>query len=282
MGRKFINFIGNWALKIAVHNLLSCGGCDPVFFLEESPEFFRQAEVIFWNKVKDDSLRIFRKIPDQEIEIGFLCGAVKSPEHEEVVRLFRTKCRRVVAVGACALWGGIPGLLWSRKEGPKPLSFFIAPDLSIPGCPPEGSTWAVYLQGLLSGRPPGPSKEPVCKECPRDRHPFRLSDFKRFPEANPESQECYLSLGVFCAGAVTQKGCGARCLRAGYPCLGCYGPPAGLTARGERLLSAMVSALVPQKALQALKNWRDPVGSLYRFDLATHPLVRKGKCGRSD
>ncbi len=268
-------------MKIAVHNLLSCGGCDPVFFLEELPEFFSQAEVVFWSKVKDEEPKILKKFPDQGIEIGFLCGAIKSAGQEEMAQVFRKKCRMVVAVGACALWGGIPGLLWAWGEGPRPVSSFISPELCIPGCPPEGPTWAACLQGLLSGQPPKPSEEPVCIECPRNRRPFRLSSFRRFPETDPEIPECYLSLGVFCAGAVTQKGCGARCLKAGYPCLGCYGPPAGLSARGERLLSALVSALVPQKASQALTRWTDPIGSLYRFDLATHPLLRKRSCQRS-
>ena len=47
-----------------------------------------------------------------------LTGAIRTSEHEQHARVFRDKCRVMVAYGACASFGGVPGLanLSSRQK----------------------------------------------------------------------------------------------------------------------------------------------------------------------
>jgi Ni,Fe-hydrogenase I small subunit len=49
-------------------------------------------------------------MPDGSIVAGLINGAVRSSEQEEMVHLLRRKSQVVIAYGACAHQGGIPGL----------------------------------------------------------------------------------------------------------------------------------------------------------------------------
>ena len=57
--------------------------------------------------VKYDDLR---KMPDKSITIGFYHGAVRNSDNEEMAHVMRGKCQILIAYGACAHMGGIPGL----------------------------------------------------------------------------------------------------------------------------------------------------------------------------
>jgi len=49
-------------------------------------------------------------MPDQSITIGFYHGAVRNSDNEEMAHVLREKCQILIAYGACAHMGGIPGL----------------------------------------------------------------------------------------------------------------------------------------------------------------------------
>ncbi|MEJ2011470.1 MAG: hypothetical protein P8X64_04515 [Anaerolineales bacterium] len=46
-----------------------------------------------------------------------------------------------------------------------------------------------------------------------------------------------------CCGIATRAGCGALCPTVGSPCIGCYGPNAGVTDFGARMMSALASVI---------------------------------------
>ena len=61
-----------------------------------------------------------RRWPDGSVDIGLFNGAVRTSEQEEDARLLRAKCKVLVAYGACACFGGIPGLANSGRPRGDP------------------------------------------------------------------------------------------------------------------------------------------------------------------
>ncbi|MBX6424032.1 hypothetical protein [Thermosulfurimonas sp. F29] len=255
-------------MKVALYNALSCGGCDLRFFLEDLPEWLlHQLEVVYWPELG------VTEAPERtiHIDIALVCGAIRTPEQERTVRTLRRRARSLVAVGACALYGGIPGLLWEKEEGPRPVSRVVPCDRFIPGCPPEAHTLRKHLEDLRQGKEREDPPVSLCKECPRERQAFRIKGALRIT-GGTSRKECFLALGIICSGPVTRGGCGAVCIRAGEPCRGCYGPLDPFS--GERFLSALASAVPSAEGEEFLRALVDPVGILFRFFLAESPILR--------
>ncbi len=264
-------------MKIALYNALSCGGCDLIFFLEDLPgSFLEDLEIVFWPEVCDHREEVLRNLPEKGLEAALICGAIRTRDQEKRVLLLRNKARRLAAVGSCALYGGIPGLLWEKGEGPRPVTEVVSCEVAVPGCPPEPKTLREALEALLREEDSGgKDRGPVCEECPRTRRPFRIGRLKKWGGEEVLSGDCFLARGIICSGPVTRGGCGAVCPGAGYPCGGCYGPLEDLA--GERLLSALASGVLPARADEFLEGLVDPVGTFFRFFLARSPLLRLRK-----
>jgi coenzyme F420-reducing hydrogenase gamma subunit len=136
------------------------------------------------------------------LDIALVEGSIVSKLDETVVRRIRDRARTLVAIGTCAVWGGI-----ARMSGARPLKDAVKVDLNIPGCPIEKDQFLESIAMLLQGDAPILPEYPVCTEC-------------RMRENN-----CLLTEeGRFCCGAVTVAGCHARCPSMGVPCVGCRGP----------------------------------------------------------
>lgn len=156
-------------------------------------------------------------------------------------------------------------------------------DYYQPGCPPEsGQVWAV-LQAVLAGNLPprgsvvGASEKALCDECERVKEGKKLSGFYRLAEKVPDPNTCLLEQGIVCCGPATRGGCGTRCIKANMPCRGCYGPPPGVLDQGAKLASAIGSAIEiddPEGIEAAVATLRDPVGTFYRFGVASSLLRR--------
>jgi F420-non-reducing hydrogenase small subunit len=61
------------------------------------------------------------------------------------------------------------------------------------------------------------------------------------------------------------------CPHAGAQCIGCYGPAEGVLDYGARLMTALASVIDsndPKEIAHILDGIPDPVGQLYRFNLA--------------
>jgi F420-non-reducing hydrogenase small subunit len=81
----------------------------------------------------------------------------------------------------------------------------------------------------------GAGASTVCDECKRTREEKRIRQFVRIQDIRPDPAKCLLEQGVLCAGSATRSGCAAVCPKAGAPCVGCYGPAAGVIDFGARL-----------------------------------------------
>ena len=68
-------------------------------------------EIVFWAPtVADIKYKDLEALPDKSIDIALVDGAIRLSEQEHIVKVLRQKSKILVAFGACAAMGGIPGL----------------------------------------------------------------------------------------------------------------------------------------------------------------------------
>jgi NAD-reducing hydrogenase small subunit len=121
--------------------------------------------------------------PASGVDVGILEGAVNNSAGEEVARRMRQRCKILVALGDCAVFGGVPTLrngftceealrrayleTESTAEGripddpelatmkpAQPLGDVVNVDVNVPGCPPSADTIFYVLTELAAGRKP--------------------------------------------------------------------------------------------------------------------------------
>lgn len=182
--------------QLAIYWCASCGGCEEavVDLAEDILELVQTVELVFWPCAMDFKRADVEAMPDRSIFATFLNGAIRSTEQEEMVHLLRRKSRFLVAYGACAHLGGIPGLAnqfdreailrfyfedgpstinpdktrprTQHNQGHHPLSLpelhdtvrsldqVVPVDYYIPGCPPTPAITRNAIRALLSDSPP--------------------------------------------------------------------------------------------------------------------------------
>jgi len=159
------------------------------------------------------------------LDIAFVEGSVMSKRDEEHLRQIRARSETLVALGTCAVWGGIPAMdrAFDRHElvgsiygagghqfdtlPARALHEVVSINVKIPGCPIEKHEFLGAVASLLHGDVPVLAEYPVCMEC-------RLRE-----------NRCLLTHdGRCCLGPVTLAGCAARCPSLGVTCIGCRGP----------------------------------------------------------
>jgi F420-non-reducing hydrogenase small subunit len=151
-------------------------------------------DIVFWPVALDFKTADVEALADGELAASFINGAVRTSEQEEMAHLLRRKSAAVVAFGACAWLGGIPGLAnlstreslleWVYRESPstvdgdgtRPQELTEAPegrltlpafhddvrtldqvidvDYYLPGCPPPANLIAQAVTALLEGKLP--------------------------------------------------------------------------------------------------------------------------------
>jgi len=204
--------------RIAIVKLTSCSGCiNEVIYALTFRDIVDKYRVEYFTELTD--------VEDfGEVDIVFVEGSVSNKHQEELVKNARAKTEFLVAIGTCALMGGVQSLrngvdveVVKRTVYPepryidiysdvKPVTDIVKADLVIPGCPVNGEAVASLLRKYSLGGLPIPIYESVCGECKR----------KRF--------ECVLvAKGIPCLGPITVGGCGAICPSFGRGCYGCYG-----------------------------------------------------------
>jgi F420-non-reducing hydrogenase small subunit len=106
--------------KVAFYWCASCGGCEEavVDLAEKILDVVEAVDIVFWPVALDFKRQDVEAMPDASILATFINGAVRTTEQEEMARLLRRKSGLLIAFGACAQLGGIPGLanLWDRDS----------------------------------------------------------------------------------------------------------------------------------------------------------------------
>jgi F420-non-reducing hydrogenase small subunit len=98
--------------KVAFYWNASCGGCEEaiVDLAEDILKVVDAVEIVLWPVAMDFKRSDVEALADGEIAVSFINGAVRTSEQEDWSKLLRRKSGLVVAFGACAHLGGIPGL----------------------------------------------------------------------------------------------------------------------------------------------------------------------------
>ena len=98
--------------KVGLYWAASCGGCEEavVDLAGDLLTVADKVDIAFWPVALDFKREDVEAMADGELLATFINGAVRLSEQEEVVKLLRRKSKLIVAFGACAQMGGIPGL----------------------------------------------------------------------------------------------------------------------------------------------------------------------------
>ena len=166
--------------RIATCSLAGCFGCH-MSVLDLDERLLALAEVVEFDRSPVDDLKVFRG----RCAIGIVEGGCCNEENVQVLEEFRRNCDLLVALGDCAIGGGIPALrnhvplrecleqayltapgLWNPAgvipNDPElplllnrvyPCSEVVKVDVSIPGCPPPADAIWQVLTAALEGRP---------------------------------------------------------------------------------------------------------------------------------
>jgi NAD-reducing hydrogenase small subunit len=166
-------------LKVATVSLAGCFGCH-MSFLDIDERLFELIEHIEFDRSP------FTDIKEVGVcDIGLIEGGLCNAENVLVLREFRERCKTLVAVGACAINGGLPaqrnrfdvGVMLTEvyhtrpglragsripndPELPLPLNQVhpihevVHVDYFLPGCPPSADAFWSFLNDLMAGRTP--------------------------------------------------------------------------------------------------------------------------------
>ena len=107
-------------LKIGFYWAASCGGCEIAVLdiNEKILDVIQIADIVFWPVAMDVKYKDVENMPDKYMDVCFFNGGIRNSEQEHMAKLLRKKSKLLVAYGACAHLGGVPGLanLADRKE----------------------------------------------------------------------------------------------------------------------------------------------------------------------
>ncbi len=167
----------NGKLKVATCSLAGCFGCH-MSLLDLDERLFELAKHIELNR---SPLTDIKEL--DYCDIGLIEGGICNAENVHVLIEFRARCKILVAMGACALSGGIPAMrnqydlqecleeAYLRGSGTlnpqipndpeiplllnkvHPLHEVVKIDYFLPGCPPSADAIWMFINELLAGQP---------------------------------------------------------------------------------------------------------------------------------
>jgi len=164
-------------IRVATASLAGCFGCH-MSLLDIDERILELVEVVEFDRSPITDIKVIG-----DCDLGILEGGVANAENVEVLLEFRKHCKTLVAMGACAVNGGIPAMrnqfdlkecleesyidgvgvhnphIPSDPEIPlllnkvHPLHEVVKIDYFLPGCPPSGDTIWTFLTELIEGKP---------------------------------------------------------------------------------------------------------------------------------
>jgi NAD-reducing hydrogenase small subunit len=168
-------------VKVATDWLDICSGCHMAFLdIDE-----RIVELLKHIEITSSPITDLKHPPEDGVDVGILSGAVSNTHQMEVAKEMREKAGLLIALGDCAVFGGICTMrnFFTKEEvlqmgyvesastdenGAVPQSPELAKlfdrvmaldevvkvDVHIPGCPPPANAIWYALTELLAGRIP--------------------------------------------------------------------------------------------------------------------------------
>jgi len=266
--------------RFAVLQLSGCAGCE--VSLLNAQEWVEHFDLVYMPLV----VTAYDVPP---VDVLLISGGVRSDEDLYNLRRAVKSAQKVVAVGTCAISGGVANLgnrdevreLFmaqnERRHLPRllpksqPVDDFVNVDLYLPGCPPTPE----LFMGALLNPPDFTVSKIVCQECGRkkikDMRPKHLLGFQT-GEVDPDI--CLINQGYLCVGTSVRGGCRALCTRPGHPCVGCRGPSDVLIEKDshawlesiQRVFEAMTD-IPPDEVREALVS---PQLALFLFQFSDY------------
>jgi NAD-reducing hydrogenase small subunit len=165
---------------LATCSLTGCFGCH-MSLLDIDERLLELADLVELDRSPFDDKKQF----DRPVDVGFIEGGCSNEYNVRELREFRHYCRILIAVGACAINGGVPamrnsislqdclesvylrgatlgggGMIPSDEDLPLlldrvyPAHEVVKIDYFLPGCPPSGEAIWEGLKALLTGHVP--------------------------------------------------------------------------------------------------------------------------------
>jgi NAD-reducing hydrogenase small subunit len=167
----------NRKLTIATCSLAGCFGCH-MSFLDVDEALADLIEHIAFDR---SPLTDIKHVSEGGVDIGLIEGGLCNRDNVEVLREFRARCKVLVAVGACAMYGGVPALrngipvseliaqayLGADLHNPQvprdpelpplldkvlPLHEVVTVDYTLAGCPPPAQAFRELILAQLAQR----------------------------------------------------------------------------------------------------------------------------------
>ena len=165
-------------LRVATASLAGCFGCH-MSLLDIDERILKLLELVEFDRSPLTDIKHCGPC-----DLGFIEGGLCNAENVHVLREFRKNCKIIVAVGACAINGGLPAQrnhldlrdileevyqtehLLGRAGIPNdpelplpldkvhPIHEVVKVDYFLPGCPPPADAIWKLLTDLLAGRTP--------------------------------------------------------------------------------------------------------------------------------
>jgi NAD-reducing hydrogenase small subunit len=165
--------------KIASDWLAGCAGCHMSLLDMDA----RIIEILNAVQLTSSPISDSKHPPEEGVDVGILEGGVCNTSNRAVARMMRKRCKYLVALGDCAVFGGVPtmrnffdmdealkrayvetestvnGKIPNSEELGKPIRVrpvdqVVKVDVHVPGCPPSADTIHYVLSELAAGRIP--------------------------------------------------------------------------------------------------------------------------------
>jgi len=166
--------------KVSSDWLAGCAGCH--MSLLDMDE--RIAKVIELADLRSTPITDLKHPDESGVDVGILEGGINNTYNEEVALNMRKHCKILVALGDCAVFGGVPAMrnFFTIEESlrrayvetestdesghipndpelavptkVRALQEVVPVDLFVPGCPPDADTIFYVLAELAQGRMP--------------------------------------------------------------------------------------------------------------------------------
>ena len=166
-------------VKVAMDWLAACAGCE-MSVLDTDERLVQLLEKI---ELTSTPITDLKHPPKEGVTVGILSGTVNNTTNLEVAKEMRERCKVLIALGDCAVFGGImtmrnffdtdealkrayvetestvDGIIPKSEELSKPIQAVpvnqvVKVDIHLPGCPPSADAIYHVLTELLEGRIP--------------------------------------------------------------------------------------------------------------------------------
>jgi F420-non-reducing hydrogenase small subunit len=136
--------VANPKPKVAFYWCASCGGCEEaiVDLGQDILKVVEAVDIVYWPVALDFKKKDLEAMPDGSIAAAFINGGIRMSEQEEMAQLVRRKSQMVIAFGACAHLGGIPGLanFWDKSSIFRTVYHTTASTVNPEGAEPQRET----------------------------------------------------------------------------------------------------------------------------------------------